>query len=136
MATQKQKRVAKLIVANASLDKPLNGGEIVENSGYGVSMSKNPQVILNSEGVQDELEVLGFTEENAKKVVQQIMMSEETDDNARLKAADMVFKVKGTYAPEKKKIEGSLDIHDTDELKKIADEVEERYDASRQTSSS
>ena len=136
MSTQKQKKVAKLIVENASLDKPLNGGEILEKTGYAPGVIKNPKDILESEGVQEELEVLGFTEANAKKVVQQIMMSEETDDNARLKAADMVFKVKGTYAPEKKKIEGSLDIDDTEELKKIADEVEERYDASRQTSSS
>ena len=101
MATQKQKKVAKLIVENASLDKPLNGGEILEKTGYAPGVVKNPKDILESAGVQDELECLGFTEENAKKVVHQIMMSEESEEHNRLKAADMVFKVKGTYAPEK-----------------------------------
>lgn len=101
MATTRQRRVAKLIIKNATLDKPLNGGEIVESSGYGVSMKKNPQVVLESEGVKEVLEESGFTEDNAKRVVSEIMLSEKVEPNARLKATDQVFKVQGTYAPEK-----------------------------------
>ena len=101
MSTLKQKKVARLIVENAKLDEPLTGGEIVENSGYGVSMKKNPQVILNSEGVQEELEILGFTEANAKAVVSEIMLNPAADNSSRLKATDQVFKVKGSYAPDK-----------------------------------
>ena len=101
MPTIKQKRVAKLIIENSTLDNPLTGGEIVENSGYGVSMKKNPQVVLNSEGVGEELKTQGFTEENAKKVVQEIMLDPLKDSNARLKATDQVFKVHGSYAPDK-----------------------------------
>ena len=104
MATTKQKRVAKLIIENTKLDKPLTDGEIVENSGYGVSMKKNAFVVLESEGVKEELEAQGFTEENAMKVVQEIMLNEKVEPNARLKATDQVFKVRGTYAPEKKAI--------------------------------
>lgn len=101
MATIRQKRVAKLIIENSTLDKPLTGGEIVESSGYGVSMKKNPQVVLNSEGVEETLELYGFTEDNAKKVVSEIMLNPEADNNARLKATDQVFKVEGSYAAEK-----------------------------------
>ena len=101
MATLKQKEVAKAIIANSTLDKPLLGSEIVENSGYGVSMKKNPQVILNSEGVKQALAEYGFNEDNAKMVVTDIMMNEETDANTRLKATDQVFKIHGSYAAEK-----------------------------------
>ena len=101
MATLKQRRVAKLIIENATLDKPKTGGEIVESSGYGVSMKKNPQVVLNSDGVKEVLEESGFTEDNAKQVVSDIMLNEKVDPNTRLKATDQVFKVQGTYAPEK-----------------------------------
>ncbi len=101
MGTVKQKRVAKLIIENTKLKKPLTGGEIVENSGYGVSMKKNAFVVLESEGVKEELEANGFTEENAMKVVQEIMLNAKVEPNARLRATDQVFKVRGTYAPEK-----------------------------------
>ena len=93
--------MAELIVENATLDNPLTGGEIVESSGYGVSMKKNPQVVLNSDGVKETLEEYGFTEGNAKMVVADIMLNEKVDAGARLKATDQVFKVQGSYAPEK-----------------------------------
>ncbi len=57
MSSVRQKRVAKLIIENTNLDEPKTGGEIVESSGYGVSMKKNPQVVLNSDGVKEELEI-------------------------------------------------------------------------------
>jgi len=104
MATQRQKKVAKLIVENASLDKPLNGGEILENVGYSDGIQRYPKIVMESEGVQDELEILGFTEANAKTVVASILLNDEADNNSRLKAADQVFKVVGSYAPEKKDV--------------------------------
>lgn len=101
MATVRQKRVAKLKIENVTLDKPLTDGEIVELSGFGPSMKKNPHVVMNSKGVQEELEASGFTEENAMRVVTEIMLDPEREANARLKATDQVFKVRGSYAPEK-----------------------------------
>lgn len=100
MATVKQKRVAKKVIENITSDKPLTGGEIVANSGYGPSMKKNPQVILNSEGVKKELIRNGFDPEEAKRVVAEILVGGE-NDMVKIKAADMIFKVHGTYAPEK-----------------------------------
>lgn len=114
MPTVRQKRVAKAIVKNMASHKPKTGGEIVESSGYGPSMKKNPQVVLESEGVHEALAELGFTEENAKSVVTQIMMNERVDASARLKATDQVFKVKGTYAAEK---HVNLNIHTSTEAR-------------------
>lgn len=114
MGTQKQKKVAKLIVENSKLDKPLNGGEILEKTGYAPGVIKNPSDILKSAGVKEELRILGFDEETAKTVVGQILKNDDTDPSTRLRAADQVFKVFGTYAAEKKEInvQGNIDVKD------------------------
>lgn len=103
MATQRQKKVAKLIVENSTRDKPLTAGQMLESVSYG-KISKQPSRIIESQGVQEELEILGFTEANAKTVVASILLNEEADNSSRLKAADQVFKVVGSYAPEKKDV--------------------------------
>lgn len=46
----------------------------------------------------------------------------------RHKYLDTAYKIKGNYAPEKKKIEGSLDITDTSKLDAIVAEVEAQLD--------
>lgn len=102
MGTQKQKKIAKLIVENASLDKPLNGGEMLAKVSYSKGLQKQPSRILESEGVKEELALLGFTEDNAKSVVAEILLNPDADTNSRLKASDQIFKVHGTYAAEKK----------------------------------
>ena len=101
VATQRQKRVARKLIENAISDNPITHGEIVESSGYGISMKKNPQVIINSQGVQEELKNLGFHEDNAKKVVGEILDDLTVEPQHRLKAAEQVFKVSGSYAAEK-----------------------------------
>ena len=72
---------------------------MLEKVRYG-KISKQPSRVIESEGVQEALEDLGFTEDNAKKVVSEIMLDSDNDANARLKATDQVFKVKGSYASE------------------------------------
>lgn len=113
MSTEKQKKVAQLIVENVIADKPLNSGDIVEKSGYGETMRLYPKRIIEAKGVQKELEVLGFSERSAKTVVAEIMLNDEANDTDRLRAAEQVFKVKGSYAAEKKvnlNIETNLEI--------------------------
>jgi len=46
----------------------------------------------------------------------------------RHKYLDTAYKIKGNYAPEKKKIEGSLDITDSSKLDAIVAEVEAQLD--------
>jgi hypothetical protein len=102
MATLRQAKLAKAIVENSKRDKPLNKKELLVSVGYAPSTADVKQgEIMEQKGVKEELEVLGFTEHAAMKVVDEIMNDKNVDPSARLKATDQVFKVRGTYAPEK-----------------------------------
>lgn len=100
--TSKQEKIAELIIQNATVDKPLNGGEMLQKVGYSDTLAGSPSRVLNSEGVQLRLQELGFSEDKAKEVVAEIMLDETKGANDRLKATDQVFKVFGSYAAEKK----------------------------------
>ncbi len=97
MATVKQKKIAKLIIDNTILDKPLNGGQMLEKVGYSQNLVKQPGRVLESEGVKEALNDYGFNVDNAKKVVSEIMLNEKEKSEARLKATDQVFKVHKSY---------------------------------------
>lgn len=130
--TQKQRKVAKLLIQNSTLDKPLNGGEIVEKSGYGESMKLYPARIIDTPGVDKALEEYGFTADGAKAVVQEIMYNPKADANARLKATDQVFKVEGSYAPEKSvalKLNVERRLDDNKETEALRKEYEEKLKA-------
>jgi len=102
MGTMKQKKLAEEIVKNMASNKPISAGQMLEKVGYATSVAEaKPSEIIESIGVQEELEKMGFTEMRAKKTVAEIMNNIEAEPNARLKAADMTFKVHGSYAPEK-----------------------------------
>ncbi len=102
MATVKQKKLAEAIVLNSKSDKPLNKKQLLVSVGYAPSTADVKQgEIMEQKGVKEELEILGFTEAAAMSVVSEILNNKQVDPNARLKAADQVFKVRGTYAPEK-----------------------------------
>ena len=119
MVTERQQRVARLIIENKTLPKPLSGGEIVEKSGYGPGMTSNPSRILESQGVKEALEIAGFNVNAAKTVVSEIMHNPEVDASTRLTAAREVFKVEGSYAPEKQ-INLNLSVLDVlDDLENI-----------------
>lgn len=71
------------------------------SSGYGViTADRHASEVIESKGVQDELSALGFTEANAKFVTAQILLNDQELSKDRLKAAEMVFKVHGSFAPE------------------------------------
>jgi len=90
------------MVDNLKAKVPKTAGQLLASIGYSKATAKGiPGLIMESDGVQEELLRLGFTEDAAKRVVTQIMLDDEVDENARLKAADMTFKVHGSYAPEK-----------------------------------
>lgn len=101
MPTVRQKRLAKVIIENTVSPEPLNKGQMLEKVGYSPNLVKQPGRVIEAEGVQEALMESGFTEDNAKKVVESIMLDPTKDPNARLKASDMVFKVHGSYAPDK-----------------------------------
>lgn len=119
MPTQRQKKVAKLIIENSTVDKPLTGGQMLAKVGYSESMqTAKVNDVLESEGVKEALADYGFTEDNAKQVVASILLDENKDPNSRLKASDMIFKVHGTYAPEKN-INLNIDAEPSKEVKEL-----------------
>jgi D-alanyl-D-alanine dipeptidase len=102
MATIRQRKLAEAIIENASREKPLTKQELVVSSGYTPAQAKaKMHEITESKGVREALNDFGFTEDNAKMVVAEILLKSEAQDKDRLKAAEQVFKVHGTYAPVK-----------------------------------
>lgn len=101
MATLRQKKLAKAVVENIDVDKPLKAGELLESVGYAHSVAiGKPGEILQQKGVREELTIYGFNNETADQVVTEILIGGE-NDNVKLKAADIVYKRTGGYAAEK-----------------------------------
>lgn len=127
MARIKQRRAAKLLVENLNSPNPLTGAEIVANSGYGPSMSKNPKVVLESIGVKEELKNYGFDSDKAKEVVGEILIAGE-NDTVRLNAAKEIFKVNGDYAAEKH-VNLNINQNQDSKLDKLITKIEDELDA-------
>ena len=120
--TPKQRKVARIMVDVALGKRPdiQTTGDIVVQAGYAPTVKDVPHKVLKKSGVQDAIQDLGFNEETAKKVVQQILNSETAQHKDRLKAADMVFKVNGTYAAEKRINVNVETTVDTEKLMELA----------------
>jgi hypothetical protein len=120
-----QYRVAEAIIENSQLDKPKSDAEMLLDVGYAETTAYHKQKeIIQSEGVQEALQDFGFTEENAKRVVANIMLNDGSRDENRLKAAGMVFDVFGSAAP-KKTLNLNLNA-DVKQLDPVTDEYEEK----------
>lgn len=131
--TAKQRKIAKLLIENETLDKPLNKMQMLEKVGYAKSMqTAKANDVIESEGVKEALNDYGFNEHNAKLVVAEILLNSDNEPNSRLKAADMTFKVFGSYAAEKSTslnltVEARLD--DKDDLNAIREEFDKKLKA-------
>jgi hypothetical protein len=102
MATRLQKKLAKAIVEDVDSPRPKEKKELLVSVGYRESTAEsNAKIILEAKGTKEELTNLGFSEEGAKQVVAKILYSDESKDHDKLDAADKVFKVHGSYAPDK-----------------------------------
>lgn len=123
--TPRQRRAAKIMLDVAQGKRPdiKNSGDIVLAAGYAATNKEQPKRLLNTTGVTEALSDYGFSPETAKKVVQQILESETAMHKDRLKAADMVFKVHGTYAAEKS-VNVNIDATvDNERLLELADRM-------------
>lgn len=127
MPTPRQEKLAEAIIENAKLAKPKGKGELLRQVGYsGRVADSRPGEVIASQPVQEALAVRGFTAENAKKVVSELMLDEAQDGNIRLKAADMTFKVHGSYAAERTvQMNVNLDVPVNPKAKELADKYEE-----------
>lgn len=124
--TVKQKKIAQLIIENATLDKPLNGGEMLAKAGYSSNLYKQPSRVLEADGVRQALDDYGFNEDAAKKVVASILSDEDVEPRDRLKASEIIFKVHGSYAPEKS-VNVNVDITDGENIKALTEKLNETY---------
>lgn len=102
MPTIRQRKAAKAFVEALESGETVYAGELLESVGYAKSVAEGkPGEILEQKGVQEALQEYGFTEENAKRVVSEILLDGRRKAADRLNAADKIFKVVGSYAPEK-----------------------------------
>lgn len=102
MATPKQEKLAKKLIDLRYQDKPQNTlKDILLQVGYSYTTAKDmARDIITSKGVQESLEKYGFSEGAAKAVAVKIL-AEGKEEN-QVKIIQEIFKVKGTYAPEKR----------------------------------
>lgn len=100
MSSLRQKKLARAIVKSVEKGGEETAKELLVKVGYAINTAEaKPGETMAQKGVLEELSKLGFNEDNAKRVVAEILNTGEEQN--RLKAADMVFKVNSTYAPEK-----------------------------------
>lgn len=113
MSTIKQKRVAKALVENLSKPTPDLLTDVLVNAGYGKGVAKTPDRVIESVGVQKELERLmpdeALADIHAKLLRKQEVIVSKDDGiqftgqpHSDVKGAlDMAYKLKGAYAAEK-----------------------------------
>lgn len=116
MPTLRQKKLAKSIVENLQASKPLNKKELLVSAGYDETTAMaTPNREIEAKGTQQELRKLGFDPDTARQIVGEILVGGE-NDNVKLKAADMIFKVHGEYAPEKH-LNVNVEVENSDRIK-------------------
>jgi len=121
MGSFRQKKLAQAIVKGIENGGKETAKDMLVKVGYAINTAEvKSKEIIEQKGVQEELAKLGFDPENAKRVVGEILNSGE--DPNRLKAADMIFKVNGSYAPEKS-INVNVSMIDDKAIQDLANEL-------------
>ena len=92
-------------------EKPMSAGKAMRESGYTVKMADNPQLVTRRKTfreILDEMipesrvvEVLNEQTNATDVFIHRGEIKHKPDNQARLKAADMILKVRGDYAAEK-----------------------------------
>ena len=122
ISTLRQRKVAKTIVDAIRSGETPTGKAVLKSANYAQSViDTHSTKIIESEGVQKALKDYGFTEDNAKKVVASILLSKKSRDENKLKASEQIFKVHGSYAPEK-----NLNINVNSSMRELSDEELEK----------
>jgi len=143
MATPRQKIAAKKFSENLSSDKPKSTGQILRESGYSDSVASAPENVLDTKGFREVLNEIAPDDYVANKLQEYLELEEVVVKNTgegdfesvptgqphkdRLRAIDMLLKVKGQYAPEKKEIQhsGGLAQLTDEELMQLANDSTE-----------
>lgn len=118
MATVLQQNLATQIIKNTKRKKPLNKKELLVSAGYSETTAiATPHRELEQAGVKEALIEQGFTVDNAKRVITRILNQGKEENQVR--AADMIFKVHGEYAPEKH-VNVNIEVEPSDAIKALA----------------
>lgn len=122
--TMRQKSLAREMVKNYRSKKPINKTKLLESVGYAhnTAVAKQEE-IMTSKGVLKNLSTLGFNPDNAKRVVAQILESDETKDENKLRAADMIFDVHGEYKRTEAPQTVNIAIFNTEQQERIAQRI-------------
>lgn len=111
----------------------MNKKELLVSSGYSeITAAASSKDILEQKGVQEELAVLGFDVVTAKEVTSGIMTDETNEPKDRLKAAEMVFKVHGSFKESEKPSDNKGNTYNflfSADVQKDVKEIEERIKA-------
>jgi len=100
--TIRQTDVAEEIVKIAKNESDLKTAkEVLVKCRYGKGLQKQPNRVFQSKGVKEALAIKGFSEQDADRTVGHILLKGKREEN-KLKAADIIYKRIGSYAPEKK----------------------------------
>ena len=102
--TMKQRRLAREIVRAIETGEGVTSyAGAMRKAGYAEgTIHSSPGRQRGLAGVQESMEELGFTADNAKKVVTEIMLNPEEKARDRLTATDQTFKIHGEYKPEQR----------------------------------
>ena len=124
MSTIRQKLVARELKNAIENNIPITGGRVAEKCGYGKDAILNPRRVLERRGVKKELAILGFSEFEADTTVGQILLKGKKDES-KLRAADIIYKRVGSYAPEKSQsVNLNLEIKASKKSQGLIDEYE------------
>lgn len=123
MPTNLQRNLAREIISNSKRKKPLNKKQLVVSSGYGeVTADRHASEVIEQVGVLEALNDFGFSVDNAKKVVGNILNDERVKPETRIRASEQVFKVHGTYAPDKS-ININIEADASNEVKELTEKL-------------
>ena len=132
MPTALQEKLAEKIIENATSSSPIKSKKgLIESVGYSGDYADNrPSEIINAKGTQEALRKRGFNPETAKEVVGEIMLNDEVAPSDRLRACGEVFKVCGSYAPEKQihvdvNLRAYAELNDEQLAKLLADDTKQ-----------
>ena len=102
--TQRQRKFAKALINNQLKDKPDNITYLSESVGYSKETARTQQKrVLQAEGTKEALKEYGFDEDSAKRYLSNVLNKPNKEANG-VRACELIFKVVGSFAPEKKNI--------------------------------
>lgn len=116
----RQEKLVHLIMDNATKDKPDSTYSLIKQAGYSDDLAEHPKKVLNTRSFQELLNEY-VPDDFVLKILQRNMQQTE-NYMASVKAADVIVRIKGQYAPPKLPVdplESLGDVEIDDEIKKL-----------------